>query len=1167
MDNEKIAIVYVALDLKVINVAFSNGWTAEDLCIKICQQFGIGPVARHLFALRKHLNNNETAWMHASCKLDAQSKNKFDFRLRFKPANLQSLKEIDHRAYDYYFQQAKSDVLLSKVPDIVYEKHKKEIIGLGVTDMCRVMMEKDMSREAIIADYKKYIPKEYMKKHAFFVKKPVTAALNRIPQLNASYVKEQYLNQFQNMAPNYLREEFRAIMVRQGQSIIRVAIRVNASEITYSSMDAPTPDWTTLCAIEELCFISMRLNHTIEVSRKNGVPANLRFQSDSALRSFVSALDGYYRLTIKWTFNLCVDAITPSLERLNKLRCHGPIGGEFSYAKIDEKRSNRAGTFILRESETKYDTYYVDWCGQDGKTRTRKIEKIGPDDYALSDTYQRYKSIAEFIKLHKDPNKAPYLKECLPPSEYDKSPLLLICASMQNCGDLLADEGAIAELLDKRPAVISPQELQVYKSQPFAKSKESLERYKHSPGIGPFTILYKTMWRITKGKRIETVMKLLKDEESQFTPEFLKLAQKWGQLRSSALVRLYGVTLSPSVGMLLELVKLGPLDVYLRTNPPQSISISDLVEAAASLTTAVWHLEENGVIHGNIRCRKLMVHAHTNNSFIVKLVDPGIFVYKPSDVHWLPPECYSNPDTARRSTFADVWAIGTTMWEIFSRGSVLPPTRDIESVKKFYASGKRLPPPGDCPPEVYRLMKECWCEISEGTRKQPHAIMRDINQIKHQVYNVNRNHDYAVAYPKRLSNASTILAHEAEINQERVDSASTDGDSRNSSVYTTRTLLPWEDTSDSTASTIIAAPWGSSTFDADDLTAEDLDWWTRQHEVEETDTTLLGQMQSIFELDQDCTVILQGKIGQGFYGEVFLGIIEKDMHADPTQVALKKLKMNTLENDIKDFEREISIMKTLRHQNIVGIIGVISEPQVCLVMEYVKHGSLQSYLAIHRESLTEKILLNFALDIATGMKYLGSKNIVHRDLATRNVLVAEDNRLKISDFGLAQVTSGKSDYYILQTNRDLPIKWYAPESLIEGRFSPRTDVWSYGVTLFEIFSFGEDPLLPEFVSKDNKNSIDKSQCVFSTHNMELYKALQKGSRLPCPRTCPQEIYVKIMVPCWNFSSHERPCFKTLTKILKKIINPDAVDDADDSVNGDEEDQINLTNNNDKNQRR
>lgn len=94
-------------------------------------------------------------------------------------------------------------------------------------------------------------------------------------------------------------------------------------------------------------------------------------------------------------------------------------------------------------------------------------------------------------------------------------------------------------------------------------------------------------------------------------------------------------------------------------------------------------------------------------------------------------------------------------------------------------------------------------------------------------------------------------------------------------------------------------------------------------------------------------------------------------------------------------------------------------------MEYIENGSLQSYLKIHRDKIKQHHLLKFALDIAEGMEYLGKKHIVHRDLAARNILVANENLVKISDFGLAQVTGGKEDYYILKTNRDLPIKWYA----------------------------------------------------------------------------------------------------------------------------------------------
>lgn len=211
------------------------------------------------------------------------------------------------------------------------------------------------------------------------------------------------------------------------------------------------------------------------------------------------------------------------------------------------------------------------------------------------------------------------------------------------------------------------------------------------------------------------------------------------------------------------------------------------------------------------------------------------------------------------------------------------------------------------------------------------------------------------------------------------------------------------------------------------------------------------------------------------------------------------------------------------------ILGVISEPEVCLVMEFVKHGSLQSYLAIHRENITHKKLLGFALDIATGMDYLGRKSIVHRDLAARNILVADETLVKISDFGLAQVT-GKNDYYILQTNRDLPIKWYAPESLRDGRFSAKSDVWSFGVTMYETFGLGEDPKLPG-VGNDRDNGENEEES-----GVELLDALERGTRLPCPPSCPQIVYVKLMHPCWQLQSNQRPDFATLCCSIRELMN-------------------------------
>ncbi|XP_052132951.1 tyrosine-protein kinase ZAP-70-like [Frankliniella occidentalis] len=153
------------------------------------------------------------------------------------------------------------------------------------------------------------------------------------------------------------------------------------------------------------------------------------------------------------------------------------------------------------------------------------------------------------------------------------------------------------------------------------------------------------------------------------------------------------------------------------------------------------------------------------------------------------------------------------------------------------------------------------------------------------------------------------------------------------------------------------------------------------------------------------------------------------------------------------------------------------------------------------------------------MEYLGQKNIVHRDLAARNILVVDEFNVKISDFGLAQVM-GQNDYYIIRSNRELPIPWYAPESLRDGKFSPRSDVWSYGVTLFEMFSLGEEPRL--------------AACTNEQDHHELLRVLERGDRLPCPPNCPQHVYVDLMSPCWSSESRDRPSFSDICDVIKSI---------------------------------
>nr|CAD7393039.1 unnamed protein product [Timema cristinae] len=951
----KHARIRVCVDEEVVKIPLINSTTAEDVCTQLAKKLCIGPVARHLFALK--LLNGAKVWCSSSLKLsDISPSSEYEYRLRFKVPNLSRLRKVDIKAFDYYFHQARTDVMNNKIPDISYEKYKWELVGLGVADMYRVMLEKDVDRDTVEADYKKYIPKEVIKHHLFFIKKPIHDSLGKIKREvrhDAWYVKGEYLKQFEDMAPNYPSEEFKALTDEAGilRTILLKVTPFNEEQPGVSYRYDNKKEWFHLCSIDNLCYISVRNDGTVEISRKNGIPSYLKFSSIPLMFSFVSLLDGYYRLMVKWTFNLCKDVATPSLLKLHALKCHGPVGGEFSYAKLEEKRNNTPGCFILRESETRYNTYYLDICtNASAKLTTYRIDKVTDGEYLFHGDNKTYKSLGQLVSAYRslqDEQAFIILKECLPPSEYDKSPLLL-CELEDSTVEDLAPENVVASLLTDTPRCIDARDLLVYKNQ----KKEGRE------GI---SVVYKSVWKLDRRKKVEVAMKILKQEKRD------------KYLKSNAIVKLFGMTLSSPFAMVMEYLSLGPLDHYLKEHRNDMKPV-DLVEAGAYLATALWHLEEHGVIHGNIRCRKLLVAAHDENTFLVRLADPGLHSYSDEDVHWIPPEFFTNFEFAKASVPADVWAFGTTLWEIFAYGESPPGASTLNVIKKYYINDKKLPIPTGCPLDMYKLMLECW-DVDMYRRKKPQAIMRDINQILYQVFNSRRTHSYATAFPKLFTqsvensiNNSNLSLFSGATEETYVGyksdliSLSEDGE----------TGVPANELSSGFSSLSLAGkgPFNSEMPQSgmDEIMSPDFSTILSNFNFATASTSIEGltSMQGIFELDANCNVVLQGRIGQGFYGEVYKGSLEQDDVEVPQLVAVKKLKANTLGTIQQDFEREISIMKSLKHPNIVEIKGVIQEPEVSLVMEFVQHGSLQSYLKIHKESLKEKHLLKFALDVARG---------------------------------------------------------------------------------------------------------------------------------------------------------------------------------------------------------
>ncbi|KAF4796548.1 Tyrosine-protein kinase FRK [Turdus rufiventris] len=261
-----------------------------------------------------------------------------------------------------------------------------------------------------------------------------------------------------------------------------------------------------------------------------------------------------------------------------------------------------------------------------------------------------------------------------------------------------------------------------------------------------------------------------------------------------------------------------------------------------------------------------------------------------------------------------------------------------------------------------------------------------------------------------------------------------------------------------------------------------------------------------WEIDRQSLKLVK-KLGSGQFGEVWEGRWNNTI-----PVAIKTLKPGSM--DPKDFLREAQIMKNLRHPNLIQLYAVCTlEDPIYIITELMKHGSLLEYLKNDggsKISLTHQV--GMAAQVASGMAYLESQNYIHRDLAARNVLVGEYNVYKVADFGLARVFKVENEIYQDRTAIKLPVKWTAPEAIHYHRFSIKSDVWSFGILLFEIITYGQMPY----------------------HGMSGHQVIQQldiGYRLPQPEGCPDLLY-KIMQQCWSAEPDARPSFESLSEQLE-----------------------------------
>ncbi|NWY39637.1 NTRK1 factor, partial [Sylvia atricapilla] len=299
-------------------------------------------------------------------------------------------------------------------------------------------------------------------------------------------------------------------------------------------------------------------------------------------------------------------------------------------------------------------------------------------------------------------------------------------------------------------------------------------------------------------------------------------------------------------------------------------------------------------------------------------------------------------------------------------------------------------------------------------------------------------------------------------------------------------------------------------------------------------------------------IVLKWELGEGAFGKVFLAecynllpeqekmlvavkvrsgysVGMRGVHGGVTDAVSRQALKEVTESARLDFQREAELLTVLQHEHIVKFYGVCTEGEpLIMVFEYMKHGDLNRFLRSHgpdakileqgpgqpQGPLALGHMLHIATQIASGMVYLASLHFVHRDLATRNCLVGHDLVVKIGDFGMSRDIYS-TDYYRVGGRTMLPIRWMPPESILYRKFTTESDIWSFGVVLWEIFTYGKQPW-------------------YQLSNTEAIECITQGRELERPRTCPSEVYA-IMQSCWHREPQQRQPIKEIHSRLQALV--------------------------------
>uniref|UniRef100_A0A669CQW4 Tyrosine-protein kinase n=1 Tax=Oreochromis niloticus TaxID=8128 RepID=A0A669CQW4_ORENI len=1014
-------------------------YVAEELCIEAAKACSISPLYCSLFGL---FREQDCLWFspnHIFQLDETASEDVYYFpgwysggasrAYRYGVTKGSESPVIDDFVMSYLFFQ----VSISNSHET-----QEECLGLAVLDMTRTAKEKQLSPLDIYhsISYKSFLPKDMraqIQDCNFLTRKRIRFRFKRFIQqfsqcrTTVRDLKLKYLISMESLEKSFYTETFQV----KEPSGVQLIVFFVSSYVTLFCQELQTlcdfPDVTNI-SIKQANKDSTAESRVVTINKQDGKNLELEFPSLLEALSFVSLVDGYYRLTTDAHHYLCKEVAPPRLVEAISSHCHGPITMEFAVNWL-QKSGNKRGLYILRCSPKDFNKYFLTFPVEVGDTQLWSVFSFfvclsASGEFNLSGTKRNFSSLQELLSCYqKETVRSDSIifqfSKCCPPKSKEKS-CLLVCRSNKG------SEVPLSPSLHRH----NISQMVFHKIR-----KEDLE-FMESLGQGTFTKIFKGVRKELRDygeHQTEVVMKVLDQSHRNFSESFFEAASMMSQLSHVHLILNYGVCVCGEENIMVqEYVKFGSLDTYLKKNK-NSINLLWKLEVAKQLAWAMNFLEEKHLVHGNVCAKNVLLireeDRRAGNPPFIKLSDPGISItVLPKEIlieriPWVPPECIEDP--AKLSLAADKWSFGTTLWEICSGGDKPLATLDNSKKTLFYMDHHQLPAPKWT--ELANLISSCM-DYEPTFRPTFRAVIRDLHSLF--------TPDYELI----------------------VDSD----------------ILP---------NRTVGSAWASGGFDNQDPA----------------------------QFEERHLIFLQ-QLGKGNFGSVEMCRYDPLQDNTGEVVAVKKLQHSTAEH-MRDFEREIEILKSLQHENIVKYKGVCysaGRRNLRLIMEYLPFGSLRDYLIKNRERIDHQKLIHYTSQICKGMEYLSSKRYIHRDLATRNILVESELRVKIGDFGLTKVLPQDKDYYMVKDPGESPIFWYAPESLTESKFSVASDVWSFGVVLYELFTHSDKNCSPPAVSNTSNihcilmNSVNSfnllRQSMFTIAFQSSPKAHCEPERNPPPPT-------------------------------------------------------------------